>query len=142
MWYIGIILAFVWRHNAPIFSRGIYGSFSALSAGFNSSETSMSDETLQVQLAPPKNPVDFAFFSADNKAAIHLLDLIKVKTSLLALISNKETIGFQLLTYDSKDFWLISAGLSYATPNKNSHYKKPDILLYPPGKSYSANIAR
>lgn len=82
------------------------------------SETLMSDETLQVQLAPPKTPVDFAFFSIDNKAAIYLLDLIKAEISLPALISNKETIGFQLLTilltYDSslKDFWLIGAGLS------------------------------
>ncbi|PON20263.1 hypothetical protein TGAM01_v210859 [Trichoderma gamsii] len=108
----------------------------------------MSDETLQVQLAPPKPLVDFAFFSADNEAAIHLLDLVKAETSLPTLISNKETIGFQLSTISSshdsslKDFWLIGAGPSHATPDKNSHHGKPDILLCPPGESRSANIAR
>jgi hypothetical protein len=108
----------------------------------------MSDETLQVQLAPPKTPVDFAFFSADNEAAIHLLDLVKAETSLPALISNKETIGFQLSTISSshdsslKDFWLIGAGPSQATPDKISHHRKPDILLCPPGESRSANITR
>lgn len=100
---------------------------------------------------PAEEPGDirFAVFSADNEAAIHLLETIELKSSPPTLESDEKAIGYQLSvplscdSFDSGRFrWRIGAGPSPALVEKGLCHCKPDILLCPPGRTPSSTAVR
>ncbi|KAL7921409.1 kinase-like domain-containing protein [Trichoderma austrokoningii] len=107
----------------------------------------MSDETSQAQPVPHNEPVNFATLGAANLAAIQLLDLVKAGASPSTLESSENGIGYRLSAISSpndsniKHLWRIGAGPSQKMPDKDVERAEPDILLCPPGKSYSATLA-
>ncbi|KAF3066625.1 hypothetical protein CFAM422_008732 [Trichoderma lentiforme] len=93
--------------------------------------------------------IEFAVFSADNEAAIHLLETIQCKSSPPTLKSDENSIGYQLsipLSCDSPDArrfrWRIGAGASPALVEKGLCCCEPDILLCPPGRTPSSAAVR
>lgn len=93
--------------------------------------------------------IQFAVFSADNEAAIHLLETIECKASPPTLKSDENAIGYQLSmpsscdSFDSGRFrWRIGAGPSPALVEKGLCHCKPDILLCPPGRTPSSTAVR
>lgn len=93
--------------------------------------------------------IQLAVFSADNEAAIHLLETIECKVSPPALKSDENAIGYQLSvpsscdSFDSGRFrWRIGAGPSPALVEKGLCHCKPDILLCPPGRTPSSTAVR
>lgn len=99
--------------------------------------------------APVGSDVKFALFSADNEAAIHLLETIQCKISPPTLKSDESAIGYQLsipLACDAPGFgrfrWRIGAGPSPALVEKGLCHCEPDILLCPPGRTPSSTAVR
>lgn len=93
--------------------------------------------------------IQFAVFSADNEAAIHLLETVECKASPPTLKSDENAIGYQLSlplscdSFDSGRFrWRIGAGPSPALVEKGLCHCKPDILLCPPGRTPSSAAVR
>ncbi|KAL9471947.1 hypothetical protein ACSS6W_009888 [Trichoderma asperelloides] len=93
--------------------------------------------------------IQFAVFSADNEAAIHLLETVECKASPPTLKSDENAIGYQLSlplscdSFDSGRFrWRIGAGPSPALIEKELCHCKPDILLCPPGRTPSSAAVR
>ncbi|KAL7893512.1 kinase-like domain-containing protein [Trichoderma sp. SZMC 28014] len=93
--------------------------------------------------------IQFAVFSADNEAAIHLLETIECKVSPPTLKSDEHAIGYQLSVPSSCDSldsgrlrWRIGAGPSPALVEKGLCYCEPDILLCPPGRTPSSTAVR
>ncbi|KAL7941248.1 kinase-like domain-containing protein [Trichoderma barbatum] len=93
--------------------------------------------------------IEFAVFSADNEAAIHLLETIQCKSSPQTLKNDENTIGYQLsipLSCDSPSSrrfrWRIGAGASPTLIEKGLCCCEPDILLCPPGRTPSSTAVR
>jgi serine/threonine protein kinase len=100
--------------------------------------------------------IPFITFSAANDAATLLFELIQAKASPPTLVSDENSIGFQLslplLTddpySDDEDFgpnhviWEIGAGTSPAMLEKGLVRSDPPVLLCPPGATPASKAVR